>query len=101
MDFLNMNFSELFLEKHGKAIYNKICMIIKEEKPNKYDNYYIASIFKLAFLDFWGLNAKQIKELVVGLQPKSEINVNELKKLHKNSILEIKKCLESVMPNTK
>lgn len=98
MDFLKMNFSELFLEKHGKKTFDNICELIKKENPSKYNENYISFIFKLAFLDFFGLTSKQIKGLVEDLQIGQNVDVKELKKVHKDSIKEIKKCLNSVMP---
>ena len=55
MDFFDMNFSTLFLDKHGKEIFEKISKQITQEKIDICDNNYIEIVFKIAFLDFFGL----------------------------------------------
>lgn len=55
MDFFDLNFSVLFLEKHGKLVFEDIKTQIMQENSVCYnDNYYIEVIFKIAFFDFLG-----------------------------------------------
>ena len=53
MDFLDMEFSNIFLEKHGEEVYYKIVEQIKRECANKIDNTSIEMIFKVAFFSFF------------------------------------------------
>ena len=60
MDFLNMKFSTLFLEKHGQVVFDEICNEIKEENLN--DD--IELVFKVSLLDFWGLKCSEIDGMI-------------------------------------
>ena len=62
MDFFDMNFSTLFSDKHGKEIFEKINKQIIQEKPDICDKNYTEVVFKIAFLDFFGLTDWQIKK---------------------------------------
>lgn len=55
MDFFDMKFSTLFLEKHGKEEFENISKQIIQEKQLITDNSdnYIEVVFKIAFLDFF------------------------------------------------
>lgn len=63
MNFFNMNFGTLFSEKHGKKKFNKIYKQIIKEKNNT-DNNYIESLFKVAYLDFFGLDNDSINKMI-------------------------------------
>lgn len=63
MDFFDMNFSTLFLEKHGKDRYDKIFRQIIQEKSTANDDY-IESLFKVAYLDFFGLDNDSINKMI-------------------------------------
>ena len=60
MDFLNMNFSTLFLEKHGQQIFDSICKEIVKE--NSSDD--VELVFKISLFDFWGLKCSEIDKMI-------------------------------------
>lgn len=97
MDFFNMNFSTLFKNKHGDKIFGKICNMIKEENATEYSNTYIAIIFKISFLDFFGLNDVAITNLMKNTKPSYDIDIINIKKIHTKSINEIEKYLQSAI----
>lgn len=100
MDFFNMNFSELFAEKHGKQLFNDISNKILIENSNKNNPECIELVFKVAFFDFWGMDDTTAKRIIEDIMSVKDINVTEIKEIYKNSIKEIQKCLESAT-NTK
>lgn len=95
MDFLNMDFSTLFLEKHGRATFDNITKQIKIENSNKYSQDYVEVVFKFALLDFWGLREYQIKRMLEDIISDQKINIVEIKSIHKQSVAKIKKYLQS------
>lgn len=100
-DFFNMDFSELFMNKHGEIIFNNICNMIKTETSNQINNNYIPIIFKLAFLEFFELSNESIIKIMDKYYPNSNININELFSKHRNSINAIKKYLKTTNENEK
>lgn len=64
MDFFDMNFSTLFLEKHGKEKFDKIVKQIIQENSNEHDNNYIEILFKIAYLEFFGLDNFAIDKMI-------------------------------------
>ena len=99
MDFFDMNFSTLFLEKHGKKNFENIIKHISQERqviPGN-SNDYIEIVFKIAFLTFFGLDDDVIKKMIENIMNCQQIDVNQMKRIHKNSISEIKKYLQSAM----
>ena len=94
-DFFNMDFSELFMNKHGKIIFNNICDMIKIETINQVNNNYIQIIFKLAFLEFFELPNESIIKMMDKYYPNANININELFTKHRNSINAIKEYLKT------
>lgn len=99
MDFFDMKFSTLFLEKHGKEKFNDISKRIMQEKQFVADNSndYIEIIFKIAFLDFFGLDDNVIKSMIEDMMKCDHVNVNQIKTIHKESIDEIQRHLQSAM----
>ncbi len=94
MDFFDMNFSTLFLERHGKLIYDKIEKQIIEENSSHYDENYIEIIFKIAFLDFFGLTLNEIKKMIEDIMLGQQVNIENLSSIHKKSIFAIQKYLK-------
>lgn len=94
MDFFDMNFSKIFLEKHGEVVYNKIIDEIIKEEANKIDNTSIEIIFKVAFLSFLGIEESQIKNMLDDIYKNNKINVEEILIIHSKSINLIKKYLK-------
>ena len=64
MDFFDMNFSTLFLEKHGKEKFDKIVKQIIQENSNEHDNNYIEILFKIDYLEFFGLDNFAIDKMI-------------------------------------
>jgi hypothetical protein len=100
-DFFSLDFSELFLKKHGKNIYDNICNKIVNEINGNCNSQYISIVFKIAFLYFFGLNQKGIQKLINDYYPKQNIDIQEILLKHNNSILEINKYLQDTMENEK
>jgi hypothetical protein len=99
MDFFDMEFSTLFLEKHGKENFENINRQILQEKQFiiNNNNDYIEIVFKIAFLDFFGLDNDTIRKMIENIMNCHQINIEQMKSIHKNSINEIQKCLQSAM----
>lgn len=99
MDFFGVKFSILFLEKHGKKAFDNICTQIIQEGHIIIENcnVYIEIIFKIAFLDFFGLGNDVIKSIIEDIMSCGKVNVYKLKIIHKEPINEIQKYLQSAM----
>jgi len=94
MDFLDMNFNELFMKKHGKKVFNQIKNQIIQECFKQVSNEYIEIVFKIAYLNFWGLSNSIIKKIIKDVLPNQQINVQEIQNIHKKSIYYIQKYLQ-------
>lgn len=94
MDFLNMNFNELFMKKHGKKVFNQIKKQMIQECSKKVSKEYIEIVFKIAYLSFWGLSNSIIKQIIKDVFPNQQINVQEIQNIHKKSIYYIQKYLQ-------
>ena len=101
MDFFKMKFCTLFLEKHGKTIFDKICKMIEKENSEQYNEKYIEIIFKISFLNFCGVEEKSIKQMLNdNMDTTIPLNIKIIKELHKDSINEIQTYLKSSMEET-
>lgn len=96
MDFFEMDFSEFFLSEYGEKIFNDITLQIKTESPENYNKDYIKIVFKIAFFDYIGFTAEQIKKLLNEIYKNNKINVENILTTHKKSIKAIKKYLQSI-----
>ena len=96
MGFFDMNFNNLFYEKHGKVIYETITKKIAQESPN-YTNEYIEVIFKIAYLGFFGLSDNAIQQMIKDIMPNQKVDVVNMKKLNTSSIKEIQKYLNATI----
>lgn len=94
MDFLDMNFNELFMKKHGKEVFNQIKNQIIQECFKQVSNEYIEMVFKIAYLNFWGISNMIIKQIIKDVLPNQQINVQEIQNIHKISINNIQKYLQ-------
>lgn len=97
MDFFNMDFSKLFLDKHGKEAFDNISNKIKAEKASECSSDYISIVFKTAFLSFFGFEENQIKNMLDDIYKNNQINVKEILNIHSKSINLIKEYLKSNM----
>lgn len=100
MDFLT-DFSKLFIEKHGPEVHNKICNNIKKEAPSKYNDEYVQIIFKIALLNYWGISDNRILDFLKNTNNINNINITDLKQIHKISIKEIQKYVKIASNNEK
>lgn len=99
MDFFDMKFSTLFLEKHGKANFDNITKQIIQENSLNYNDSYIEVIFKIAFLEFFGLTHNEIKKMIEDIMSYQQVNIEELYYTHKKSISTIQKYLQVATEN--
>lgn len=90
MDFLKMDFSKLFLEKFGRIVFEKIVEQIKNENKENKENDEIKIIFKIALLDYWGIEEKNIPLII-----QEKIDIKKIKITHKNSINIIKEYIKN------
>ena len=89
-----------YLDKHGKEIFDYISNTIKVEAPSNDDSFYISIVFKIEFLDFFGLNELGMQKKKKKIYPDIKIDVKEILLLHKESISIIKKYLQNTMDGT-
>ena len=101
MDFFDMNFSKLFLEKHGKSNFDNIKKQIIQENSTDYNDSYIEVIFKIAFLGFFGLAPNEIKKMIEDIIPGQQTNIENLSSTHKESISKIQQYLRNATKNYK
>lgn len=90
MDFLEMDFSKLFLEKFGDKVFEKIVEQIENENKENKENEAVKVIFKIALLDYWGIGEQTIPLII-----KEKIDIQKIKITHKNSINIIKKYIKN------
>lgn len=100
MDFFDKNLSTFFLKKYGQTAFNIIAEQIKKENLDKFNKSYIEIIFKIALYDFIGLNCIQVQNLLKHTYKKININVQEIKNIHKKSIHKIQEYLRASMKET-
>ena len=92
-----MDFSKLFLDKHGKVIFEEVTNKINEEKTEECNLEYISIVFKIAFLDFFGLDKTSIQKLINSIYNDKTINIENILSLHMVSVETIKKYLQFTM----
>ncbi len=99
MDFFDMKFSTLFLEKHGKKDFENITRQILQEKQLITDNSneYIEVVFKIAFLVFFGLDDDVIKKMIEKIMNFNQVDIKQMKNVHHKSISKIQEYLQSAM----
>lgn len=86
--YLDIEFSKLFKDKHGIKIYNDIISRILQESKSICDNNYIGAIFRVAFLDYFGLDETALNNMLKDLNCNEDIsNINQI---HKNTINNIR-----------
>uniref|UniRef100_UPI003FEFB428 hypothetical protein n=1 Tax=Candidatus Merdicola sp. TaxID=3085652 RepID=UPI003FEFB428 len=93
MEDLGIEFSKIFLKKHGNRAFKNITNQIKSECGNNCNSNYINAIFTIAFLTYIGVFDKK-RICILGGISKDE-NIEDLKKIHKNSIFQIQKYIQA------
>ncbi len=96
-DFFKMEFSKLFLEKQGENIFNEIINQITKENSNKDRKDSIEVVFKVAFFDFIGLSENITENIMKNNMLIEDINIKEIKLVHKNSIKLIRRYLQDTI----
>lgn len=82
--FLDIEFSKLFKDRHGKKIYDEITSKIEKERALECDKNYIEAIFRVAFLGYFGLDENALNNMLKDIDCKEDIF--HINKIHKNSI---------------
>lgn len=95
-----MNFSTLFSEKHGKQEFENISEQILTENPLTDNNNYIEIVFKVAFLDFFGLDDSTIEKMIKEIMKCQQVSIALIKERHKKTINEIQSYLQSAINDT-
>lgn len=95
MDFFNIKFSILFMRKHGKGIVNQIKNQITEESCAVINEEYIETVFKIAYMNFWGLPKLTIEKIIKDVLLNQQLNIERMQNIHKKSIDEIQRYLQS------
>ncbi len=99
MEGLGIDFSEIFLRKHGKKVFLNISNQIKEEYKSKCDTQYIKIVFAIAFLTYIGLD--DINKIhLLGNIPKS-IGIKDIQNIHKDSISQIQNYISNKNKNNR
>lgn len=92
MNYDNIDFSKLFVDKHGKRIYDEIISAIKKEKVGECDSNYINTIFKVAFMGYFGLDNKALDKMLKDID--INYSIENINNIHENSIRTIKEYIE-------
>lgn len=87
-----VNFSKLFLDKHGKKIFDEITSIIEKEKARDCDDNYIEIVFKVAFTSYFGLDNQALNRMLEDI--KCNIDIKDIKNNHKISIKTIQEYIK-------
>lgn len=94
MQSLGIEFSKIFHEKHGEKIFQNIVDQIKKERIDNFSQDYIDIIFTIAFLTYFGVFDTKTIYSLGGISKNANIDINEVQKIHKNSISLIKKYIQ-------
>lgn len=94
MDFFDEDFNIRFMYKHGKQVYSDICKMIVQENSSNWNYKYIEIIFRIALFDFAGQQPKVIKGILEDAM-NCKIDIKQIMTIHKKSISEIQKYLQS------
>ena len=93
MEDLGIEFSKIFLEKHGNQAFQNITNQIKSESGNNCDSSYINAIFTIAFLTYIGVFDKKRICILGGIS--KDIDIKSIQSIHKKSIFLIQNYIEN------
>ena len=93
MESLGLDFSKLFLKKHGKQVFQDICNQIRGEYNGDCDTNYIDTVFTVAFISYFGVTDISRMRLLGGIS--KDIDIKSIQKIHKKSISQIQKYIEN------
>lgn len=99
MESLGIDFSKIFLRKHGNKVFQDISNQIKNEYKNNCDMQYIRVVFAIAFLTYIGVD--DINKIhLLGNIPK-KIDIKDIQNIHKSSILQIQNYINNTNKNNR
>lgn len=93
MNKLGLEFSKIFREKHGKAVFQNITNQIMSECNSNCNEEYIKVIFSVAFLTYFGIEDNKRISLMIGVS--NDIDIANIRKVHKQSISKIQKYIQT------
>ena len=99
MEGLGIDFSEIFLRKHGEKVFKDITNQIKIENKGSCDKKYIDIVFAVAFLTYIGLDNTN-KIYLLGDIPKN-IDIKNIQNVHKISISQIQNYINNANKNNR
>lgn len=99
MEGLGIDFSEIFLRKHGEKVFQDITNQIKIENKGSCDKQYIGIVFTVAFFTYIGLDDTN-KIYLLGDIPKN-IDIESIQKIHKKSISKIQEYIKDTNKNNR
>ena len=94
MEGLDINFRERFYKKHGEKIFKDIVKQIEGEYNSNCDINYIDIIFTVAFISYFGVTDTSKIRLLGGISKDRYIDINQIQKTHKKSILQIQEYIQ-------
>lgn len=99
MEGLGIDFSEIFLRKHGKKTFQDIIAQIKIENKSNCDKKYIDIVFAVAFLTY--LEVDNINQIYILGNIPQNINIDNIQKIHKKSISKIQEYIKDTNGNNR
>lgn len=99
MEGLGIDFSEIFLRKHGDKIFQDISNKIKEESKNNCDIQYIRVVFAIAFLTYIGVDDINKIHLLGNIS--KSIDIRDIQNIHKDSISQIQNYINDTNKNNR
>ena len=93
MESLGLDFSKLFLKKHGEQVFQDICNQIRGEYNGNCDTNYIDTVFTVAFISYFGVTDISKIYLLGGIS--KDIDIKNIQVIHKKSISIIQNYIEN------
>ena len=93
MESLGLDFSKLFLKKHGEQVFQDICNQIRGEYNGNCDTNYIDMVFAVAFVSYFGVTDTSKIRLLGGISKYTDIK--NIQKIHNKSINIIQNYIEN------
>lgn len=98
MSVFNKSFFELFINKHGKEIYENIKNNIIKEAEKNVSNGYISMIFNIAYAKYIGIHESRIEDFIKDILGQEEIAESDIKGIltkHEHTIKTITEYIAS------
>ena len=97
MNLKDIEFAKIFSDKHGDKVFNHIVSLIKKERIEECNEDYIEAIFKVAFMDYFGLSKDELKKLLEHIKCTHGLEI--IKELHNVSIKTIQNHIHKINTN--